>query len=290
MNQTHPEYQYINLIKSILDKGNEKSDRTGTGTLSTFVNTMRFPLSDSFPLLTTKKVFSRGIFTETLWFLSGDTNVKTLQDQNVHFWDGNSSREYLDSIGLTDRKEGDLGPVYGFQWRHCGAEYVDCHTDYKGKGIDQIANAINIIKKNPTSRRIIVSAWNPNDLDKMALPPCHSFFQFYVENDTLSCHLTQRSGDVGLGIPFNIASYSLLTCMIAQVCQLKRGEFIITIGDAHIYKDHIDALTQQIKREPFPFCQLKLNPEIKNIDDFTLEDIKIENYKSHNTIKMKMSV
>lgn len=290
MNQTHPEYQYINLIKSILDKGNDKADRTGTGTLSTFVHTMRFPLSDSFPLLTTKKVFSRGIFVETLWFLSGDTNVKTLQDQNVHFWDGNSSREYLDSIGLTDREEGDLGPVYGFQWRHYGAEYVDCHTDYKGKGIDQIANAINTIKKNPTSRRIVVTAWNPKDIDKMALPPCHSFFQFYVENDTLSCHLTQRSGDVGLGIPFNIASYSLLTCMIAQVCQLKRGEFIITVGDAHIYKDHIDALTQQIKREPFPFCQLKLNPEIKNIDDFTLEDIKIENYKSHNTIKMKMSV
>jgi dihydrofolate reductase/thymidylate synthase len=208
----------------------------------------------------------------------------------LKIWDGNSSKEFLTSIGLGHRVEGDLGPVYGFQWRHFGAEYVDINTDYTGCGIDQLAIAIDTIKNHPESRRILVTAWNPVDLNKMALPPCHLLMQFYVSNGELSCILYQRSCDVGLGVPFNIASYSLLTRMMAQVCGLKAGDFVHVMGDVHIYLNHVDALKEQLKREPFAFPKLRLNPDKKNIDDFVYEDFQVENYQHHKTISMKMAV
>jgi len=264
----HQEYQYLDLIRDILEHGEHRPDRTGTGTLSLFgPPQLRFSLEDNvFPLLTTKKVFTKAIFHELLWFVKGSTNGQELSDLGVKIWDGNGSREYLDSIGLSHRAAGDLGPVYGFQWRHFGAEYKDCHTDYTGQGVDQLQECIQKLKTSPYDRRIILSAWNPADLKKMALPPCHMFCQFYVsyphaqrdgtstaENrgrGRLSCLLYQRSCDMGLGVPFNIASYALLTRMVAEVAGLDAGELIHTMGDAHIYMDHIEALKVQIEREP----------------------------------------
>nr|XP_029120818.1 bifunctional dihydrofolate reductase-thymidylate synthase isoform X3 [Elaeis guineensis] len=225
IHEKHEEYVYLRLVQDIIANGAQKNDRTGTGTLSKFSCQMRFNLRKSFPLLTTKKVFWRGVVEELLWFISGSTNAKALQEKDIHIWDGNASREYLDSVGLSFREEGDLGPIYGFQWRHFGAEYTDMHADYTGKGFDQLLDVVDKIKNNPDDRRIILSAWNPSDLKKMALPPCHMFAQFYVENGELSCQMYQRSADMGLGVPFNIASYSLLTCMIAQVCALTRFGF-----------------------------------------------------------------
>ncbi|XWS40056.1 hypothetical protein CRYUN_Cryun18bG0108000 [Craigia yunnanensis] len=216
--EKHEEYLYLKMVQDIISDGNLKDDRTGTGTLSKFGCQMRFNLRKTFPLLTTKKVFWRGVVEELLWFISGSTNAKVLQEKGIHIWDGNASRDFLDSIGLTDREEGDLGPVYGFQWRHFGARYTDMHADYTCQGFDQLLDVINKIKNNPNDRRIILSAWNPSDLKLMALPPCHMFAQFYVANGELSCQMYQRSADMGLGVPFNIASYSLLTCMIAHVC------------------------------------------------------------------------
>ena len=262
--------QYLDLLSHILENGNEKSDRTGTGTKSVFGYQMRFDLQKGFPLLTTKKLHTRSIFHELLWFLKGDTNIKYLHDNKVTIWD-----EWAD-------ENGDLGPVYGKQWRAWqGAD---------GKITDQISQLIHQIKNTPDSRRMLVSAWNVGEVDQMALPPCHIVFQFYVANGKLSCQLYQRSADVFLGVPFNIASYALLTAMIAQVCGLEAGEFIHTLGDAHLYSNHIEQAKLQLSRTPYELPKLVLNPDVKDIFDFIYEDIKIENYVSHPHIKAEVAV
>jgi thymidylate synthase len=262
--------QYLDLLIHISDTGVQKTDRTGTGTRSVFGYQMRFDLSKGFPLLTTKKLNIKSIIHELLWFLNGDTNVKYLQENGVKIWD-----EWAD-------KNGDLGPVYGHQWRSWATP--------DGRVIDQIANVVEMIKKNPDSRRLIVTAWNPADVDKMALPPCHCLFQFYVANGKLSCQLYQRSADIFLGVPFNIASYALLTMMIAQVCGLKTGEFIHTFGDVHIYNDHVDQVNLQLSREPRSLPEMVLNPEVKDIFGFKFEDFTLEGYGPHPAIKGKVSV
>ena len=268
-----------------------RGDRTGTGTLSVFGRSMRYSLRDGLlPLHTTKRTFWRGVAEELLWFIKGSTSAKELQDKKIGIWDGNSSREYLDSIGLTDREEGDLGPVYGFQWRHFGAEYGTMHDDYTGKGIDQLQYIIDTLKKNPTDRRMLLSAWNPTALKKMALPPCHLLCQFYVANGELSCQMYQRSADMGLGVPFNIASYALLTHLVARATGLKAGDFIHILGDAHVYCNHVDALQEQLLREPRPFPTLKINPEKIDIDTFVFEDFEVVGYKPYAAIKMDMAV
>jgi len=227
---------------------------------------------------------------ELLWFIRGSTSAKDLQSKDVRIWDGNSSREYLDSLGLKDREEGDLGPIYGFQWRHFGAEYSNMHADYSGKGVDQLKQLIETIKTNPDDRRMILSAWNPAALKDMALPPCHCLAQFYVANGELSCQMYQRSADMGLGVPFNIASYSLLTCMIAHVTNLKPGEFIHTLGDAHVYNNHITALEKQLERTPRPFPTLQFQRQVLNIDDFIASDFSVQGYDPHPKIAMDMAV
>jgi thymidylate synthase len=262
--------QYLDLLSHILENGNEKTDRTGTGTKSVFGYQMRFDLQKGFPLLTSKKLHTRSIFYELLWFLKGDTNIKYLHDNKVTIWD-----EWAD-------ENGDLGPVYGKQWRAWqGAD---------GKITDQISQVVNQIKNSPDSRRMLVSAWNVGEVEQMALPPCHIVFQFYVANNKLSCQLYQRSADVFLGVPFNIASYALLTQMLAQVCGLEAGEFIHTLGDAHLYLNHIDQAKLQLSRTPYELPKLKLNPEIKDIFDFKYEDITIEDYVSHPHIKAEVAV
>ncbi|KAK4836171.1 hypothetical protein QYF36_019452 [Acer negundo] len=288
--ERHEEYFYLRLVQDIISDGTLKNDRTGTGTLSKFGCQMRFNLRKAFPLLTTKKVFWRAVIEELLWFISGSTNAKVLQEKDIHIWDGNASRDYLDSVGLKDREEGDLGPVYGFQWRHFGARYTDMHADYSGQGFDQLLDVIDKIKNNPDDRRIVLSAWNPSDLKLMALPPCHMFAQFYVANGELSCQMYQRSADMGLGVPFNIASYSLLTYMIAHVCDLVPGDFIHVIGDAHVYRTHVRPLQEQLKKLPKPFPILKINPEKKNIDSFVVADFELIGYDPHQKIEMKMAV
>lgn len=289
----HNENVYLNLMNDILHKGTDRTDRTGIGTRSIFGAQMRFDISKSLPLITTKRVPFSIILKELLWFISGQTNSKTLEEQGVNIWKGNTSREFLDNRGLNNLPEGDIGANYGFQWRHWGAEYKDCNTDYRNKGVDQLKLIINQIKKEPDSRRHIVSSWNVTDLDNMALNPCHCLYQFYVdtEKNTLSCQLYQRSGDMFLGIPFNIASYSLLTYMIAKLCGLKPGEFIHTIGDAHIYKNHFEQVEEQLSREPttFPILELK-EREYKSIDDFQLNDFEIIGYEPHPTIKAPMAI
>eukprot|EP00494_Astrolonche_serrata_P006510 UN06534 len=251
------EQQYLDLVKQCIEKGISRGDRTGTGTLSLFGTTQRYSLRDNiFPLLTTKRTFWRGVAQELIWFVSGSTNAKELSDKKIHIWDGNGSREFLNSRGLKDREIGDLGPVYGFQWRHFGAEYKTMHDDYKGKGVDQLANCIDQIKNNPNSRRIIMTAWNPKAQPLMALPPCHMFCQFYVANGELSCQMYQRSCDMGLGVPFNIASYGLLTRMMAQVCGLKAGDFIHVLGDTHVYSNHVEPLKTQIPRKAIPISKI----------------------------------
>lgn len=286
----HDEELYLEAVQRVIDHGRRKSNRTGIDTLSTFGMQMRYNLRDSFPLLTTKRVFWRGVAEELLWFVQGCTNGKKLSEKGVHIWDANGSREFLDNLGLNHREEGDLGPVYGFQWRHFGAEYKDMHTDYSGQGVDQLKNAIEKIKNNPDDRRIIISAWNPCDLDKMALPPCHAFIQFYVCDGELSSQLYQRSGDIGLGVPFNIASYSLLTYMIAHVTGLEPGDFVHTLGDAHVYVNHIEPLKIQLQRKPRPFPKLLIKREVKDIDDFKFEDFEIVGYNPHPKIAMEMAV
>lgn len=293
----YEEQAYLDLIDKILNNGEFRPDRTGTGTYSLFAPPqLRFDLSDgTFPLLTTKKVFMKGIIHELLWFIHGSTNAKLLSEKGVKIWDGNGSREYLDSLGLTTREEGDLGPVYGFQWRHFGADYLDCNTDYKGKGYDQLANIINTLKNNPYDRRIILSAWNPPAFKEMALPPCHVFCQFYVNfpknsKPRLSCQMYQRSCDIGLGVPFNIASYALLTYMIAMVVDMDPGEFIHVMGDTHVYSNHVDALKEQIKRTPKNFPKLLIKRNVTDIDDFKFEDFEITDYDPYPPIKMKMAV
>jgi thymidylate synthase len=262
--------QYHELMKTVLQNGSIKQDRTGTGTVSVFGHQMRFPLQEGFPLVTTKKLHLRSIIHELLWFLRGDTNVQYLRENKVSIWD-----EWADEAG-------DLGPVYGKQWRSWET------TD--GRKIDQISNVIEQIKKNPDSRRLLVVAFNPGEVERMALPPCHAFFQFYVADGKLSCQLYQRSADVFLGVPFNIASYALLTHMVAQVCGLQPGDFIHTLGDAHIYSNHMEQVKTQLQREFKPLPKLRLNPAIKNIFDFKFEDISIEGYESHPALKGEVAV
>ncbi len=262
--------QYIQLLQHIIDTGTVKSDRTGTGTTSCFGYQMRFDLQQGFPLVTTKKLHLKSIIHELLWFLQGDTNIRYLKEHNVKIWD-----EWADA-------HGDLGPVYGKQWRSWeGAD---------GRTFDQIKEVVHQIKTNPDSRRIIVNAWNVADLPEMALSPCHALFQFYVANGKLSCQLYQRSADVFLGVPFNIASYALLTMMVAQVCGLEAGEFIHTFGDVHLYNNHIEQAKLQLTREPYPLPVMKLNPEIKDLFDFKFEDFSLENYQSHPHIKAAVAV
>lgn len=293
-NSPNPEeQQYLDLIKRIMTEGKARPDRTGVGTIGFFGAQMRFSLeNNSFPLLTTKRTFYRGIVEELLWFVKGDTNANHLKERNIHIWDGNGSREFLDSLGHTQREEGDLGPVYGFQWRHFGAKYVDMHTDYTGQGYDQLQAVINTLRTNPHDRRIIMSAWNPADLHLMALPPCHMFCQFYVQDGKLSCLMYQRSCDIGLGVPFNIASYSLLTIMIAHVTGLQPGEFIHCMGDTHIYSNHVEALQEQIQRTPRAFPKLYIRPgtQTESIDGFKYDDFELVGYQPYEKIFMKMAV
>lgn len=261
---------YLKLLAHVMQQGEDKTDRTGTGTRSVFGYQLRFSLQEGFPLVTTKKLHIKSIIHELLWFLKGDTNIKYLNDHNVHIWD-----EWADA-------DGDLGPVYGKQWRSWGTP--------DGRTIDQIAQAVHTLKTNPDSRRIVVSAWNVADLDHMALAPCHCLFQFYVSNGKLSCQLYQRSADLFLGVPFNIASYSLLTLMMAQVCQLQPGEFIHTFGDAHIYKNHFEQVELQLSREPRPLPRIILNPDVKDIFSFKFEDFEITDYNPYPAIKAPVAV
>jgi thymidylate synthase len=262
--------QYLDLMQNILDNGLQKGDRTGTGTISIFGYQMRFNLQEGFPLLTTKKLHLKSIIYELLWFLQGDTNIGYLQDHGVRIWN-----EWAD-------ENGELGPVYGAQWRSWRSA--------DGKTIDQIGSVVDQIRNNPDSRRLIVSAWNAGELDKMALTPCHALFQFYVANGMLSCQLYQRSADVFLGVPFNIASYALLTMMVAQVCGLQAAEFVHTFGDAHLYLNHLDQARLQLERQPYPLPQITINPEVHSIFDFKYEDFELINYQSHPHIKAEISV
>ncbi|XP_003747673.1 thymidylate synthase [Galendromus occidentalis] len=288
----HPEQQYLDIIRLIMKDGRRKDDRTGVGTLSVFGTQSRYCLRGNIiPLLTTKRVFWRGVLEELLWFLRGSTNAKELSAKNVTIWDANGSRAFLDKLGFSAREEGDLGPVYGFQWRHFGATYIDMHTDYTGQGTDQVSQLIEAIRKDPNDRRLILSAWNVKDLPSMALPPCHCLAQFYVADGELSCQLYQRSADIGLGVPFNIASYALLTHIIAHYTDLKTGEFIHTTGDTHIYLNHVEPLSKQIEREPKDFPTLEIIAD-KTIPFWALkaEDFKLNDYSPHPSIKMEMAV
>ena len=262
--------QYLDLVRDILDHGTPKSDRTGTGTLSLFGRQLRFDLGAGFPLVTTKKVHLRSIIIELLWFLRGDTNVRYLNENKVTIWD-----EWADA-------NGELGPVYGYQWRSWPAP--------NGQHIDQVSQVIDQIKRNPDSRRHIVSAWNVADIDRMALAPCHALFQFYVANGKLSCQLYQRSADVFLGVPFNIASYALLTMMVAQVCNLAPGDFVHTFGDVHLYSNHLDQAREQLTRDPRPLPTMMLNPSVTSIFDFQFSDFTLENYAPHPSIKAPIAV
>ena len=289
---THPEYQYLKLIKDIKANGSSEETRNGE-TLSLFGYSMRFSLANgSVPLLTTKKLAWKTCFKELEWFLKGSTDNDELIEKNVHIWDGNATREFLDSRGLTNNKVGDLGPIYGHQWRHYNAPYEGCSADYTGKGIDQIAYIIDCLKDpaKRSSRRMVMSAWNPCQMNEMAIPPCHVLAQFYVrQGKYLSCSLYQRSGDVGLGVPFNIASYSFLTHILAKHCGLEAEEFVHFLGDAHIYKQHIDVLNEQTYREPKPFPRMVLKTQHSNIEDYSIDDIEwTEPYEHHPPIKMEL--
>lgn len=286
--------QYLKLLTDILEKGTKKKDRTGTGTISYFGYQTRYDLSEGFPLLTTKKVHLKSIIHELLWFISGDTNIKYLVDNGVRIWNewpyesfkkssdfsGETLKEFAEKIKESSefaKKYGELGPVYGHQWRNFA-------------GVDQLKGLVEQIKTNPTSRRLILSAWNPAEISQMALPPCHCFVQFYVNNNKLSCQLYQRSADAFLGVPFNIASYSLLTMMIAQVCNLEVGEFVHTLGDAHIYSNHLEQVQTQLSRTPRELPKMVINPNIKSLFDFKYEDFTLENYNSYPGIKAKVAV
>lgn len=262
--------QYLELLQDILDNGTDKSDRTGTGTRSVFGRQLRFDLSKGFPLLTTKKMFLKGVIHELLWFIAGDTNIKYLTDSGVHIWD-----KWAD-------ENGDLGPVYGHLWRSW--------PDAKGGAIDQLANVVEQIRNNPDSRRLIVTAWNPSEVDDMALPPCHTLFQFYVANGRLSCQLYQRSADVFLGVPFNIASYALLNRMVAQVCGLEPGDFVHSFGDVHIYNNHFDQVKEQLSRQPRNLPVMKINPEKQDIFDFKYDDFTLVGYDPLPAIKAPVAV
>jgi len=262
--------QYLDLMRHVMDTGSDKKDRTGTGTRSVFGYQMRFDLSEGFPLITTKKLHLHSIIHELLWFLQGDTNIKYLSDNKVRIWD-----EWAD-------EDGNLGPVYGAQWRSWPTA--------DGGVVDQISQVVEAIKTTPDSRRLIVSAWNVGEIEKMALPPCHAFMQFYVNNDRLSCQLYQRSADIFLGVPFNIASYSLLLMMIAQVCDLEAGDFVHTLGDAHLYTNHLEQAELQLTRKPYPLPAMKLNTKVKDIFAFSFEDFELQNYEAHQHIKAAVAV
>ncbi|CAK7234623.1 Thymidylate synthase [Sporothrix bragantina] len=324
------EDQYLDLVKEILETGEHRPDRTGTGTYSIFApRPLKFKLhrrDDAsgdivpvLPLLTTKRVFTRAVIEELLWFIRGETTSTTLSEKGVKIWDGNGSRAFLDQMGFTNREDGDLGPVYGFQWRHFGAEYQTPHADYTGQGVDQLAEVVRKLRDTPFDRRILLSAWNPRDLPQMVLPPCHMFAQFYVsypgvrhgalggdaaatassvssssekKQGHLHCQLYQRSCDMGLGVPFNIASYALLTHMLARVCDLVPGSLTHVMGDAHVYADHVDALQTQMQRVPraFPTLSIQNHPPGGSIDGWQLEDFVVEGYNPYKAIAMKMSV
>ena len=287
----HEEYQYLSLIENILKNGCDFESRNGS-TKSIFGNMMRFSLNDGIiPILTTKKVAWKTCFKELQWFIKGHTDNKLLKEVNVHIWDDNGSKEFLEKQNLTYRED-DLGPVYGHQWRHFNAPYTDCNADYTNQGIDQLQELIKNLKSEEgrKSRRLIISAWNPCQIKEMALPPCHVLMQFYVsENKYLSCSLYQRSGDVGLGVPFNIASYSFLTHMLAKHCDLEAKDFVYFLGNAHIYEEHIEPLKEQIQREPLPFPKITFKEVKENIEDYSLTDIEFsQEYKFHKQIKMEM--
>ncbi|TSC68876.1 MAG: thymidylate synthase [Parcubacteria group bacterium Gr01-1014_66] len=271
--------QYLDLLRHTREQGDDRQDRTGVGTRAVFGQTMRFDMADGFPAITTKKLAFNAVKAELLWFISGSSDNKELQKLGCHIWDANAEASYWKPKA---RFEGDLGRVYGVQWRQWQKPNGGTH--------DQLLDVIERIKKNPADRRLIVSAWNPGELDQMALPPCHMFFQFFVSNGKLSLSMYQRSCDMFLGVPFNIASYSLLLHMVAQVTSLQAGEFVHMLGDTHIYHNHLDQAKEQLTREPYPLSKLWLNPEIKTIDRFTMDDIRLENYQSHPTIKAVMAV
>ena len=287
----HEEYQYLNLINDILKHGSYEISRNGK-TKMIFGSSMIFSLADNtIPILTTKRVALKTCLKELLWFISGSTDNKILQEKGVTIWNDNSSRDFLDSVGLLNYKENDLGPIYGFQWRHFNADYSNCDSDYSNKGIDQLEYVILCLKneKLRSSRRLIISAWNPCQLNKMVLPPCHVLMQFNVrENKYLSCSLYQRSGDIGLGVPFNIACYSYLTHLIAHHCDLIPDNFVYYLGNCHIYDDHEYILNEQIKKEPFTFPKISIKNKYDSIDKYTIDDFEITNYKSHEKIIMKM--
>lgn len=282
---------YLNVLRDVLFNGNLKKDRTGTGTRCIFGVQMKFDLSDNqFPLLTTKKLPFNIIAEELFWFLRGSTDNHELQEKGIKIWDLNSDRNFLDSLGFFERKINDIGPGYGFQWRHFGADYVDCKTDYTNQGIDQIENIIHLLKNCPHDRRIILTSWNPVDVPKCNLPPCHCFAQFSVINNELSCCLTQRSGDMALGVPFNIASYSLLTYILADLTNLKPKEFIHNINDAHIYLNHIEGVKKQLERIPTIFPKIEIINHHKNITDYNINDFVIKEYVPQPYIKFDMAI
>ena len=280
------EQAYLDLLQHVMTNGTEKGDRTGTGTLSHFGAQLRFDLADGFPLLTTKKVHFKSIVYELFWFLSGSTHVDYLQQNNVRIWNEWAT---ADQTARFNRPAGDLGPIYGHQWRNYGATKRE-DGSYENDGVDQITQVIEQIKNNPNSRRLIVSGWNPKEADQVALPPCHTLFQFFVADNKLSCQLYQRSADLFLGVPFNIASYALLTHMVAQVCGLEVGEFVWTGGDCHIYQNHREQVELQLTRSLYELPTLTLNPDIKDIFAFTFDDISVEGYESHPAIKAKVAV
>ena len=286
----HEEYQYHYLILDIIKENKLFVGRNGD-TIAVYGCAMNFSLTDNvIPLITTKKLAWKTCLKELLWFIHGDTSNKRLNEQNVHIWNANASREFLDTRGLYNREEGDLGPVYGAQWRHFNADYSDCNANYEGKGIDQLQEIIDCLK-NPekrNSRRLILTAWNPCKLDEMALPPCHLLCQFNVFDNQLSCNLYQRSGDVGLGVPFNIASYAFLTHLLAHHCDLVAGEFNHFLGNTHIYSDHIDGLKTQVQRKPYKFPKLKIVNKYDNINDYKVEDFVVCDYKFHDKINLNM--
>ena len=277
---------YLNLLNRILTEGKPRSDRTGTGTIGVFGHQLRIDLQAGFPLLTTKRLHLRSIIHELLWFLSGETDVKPLQDAGVRIWNDWATEAQTARFG---RKEGDLGPVYGHQWRNFGASILS-DGSYAQDGVDQIQRVLDTITNNPNSRRILVTGWNPKEADQVSLPPCHTLFQFYVQDGSLSCQLYQRSADVFLGVPFNIASYALLTMMIAQVTDLQPGEFVHTFGDAHLYNNHLEQARLQLSREPRPLPTMHINPGVKNLKDFRFEDFTLKEYTPHPHIKAAVSV
>lgn len=301
LEKKHEEYKYLHLLRQILDEGAVKGDRTGVGTMSIYGTQLKFDLSESFPILTTKKVFFRGVVEELLWFIRGETDSKKLEAKGVNIWKGNTSREFLDKKGLPWR-EGEIGPGYGFQWRHWGKYYNEVpvgtpeniiNSRVVAGGIDQLAKVVDTIRNNPNDRRIIISAWNVDQIDMMALPPCHLLMQFDVTDGYLNCMWTQRSCDTLLGIPFNIASYALLTYLIAKITNLKPGTLTFSGGDTHIYLNHIDQCKEQISRTPYPFPKLNIKKDIKilqDIENLQFEDLELVDYQSHAAIKAPMAV